>query len=104
MERIPGRVAHAVLDEERHAAERSGRQGGVGRRRERLVVEAMNDRIELRVELLDARDRALDQLDGRRVAGPHRLGLRRRVRPREVVGHPAILSRLTERTYVRILM
>ena len=54
MERVPGRVADAVLHEERHASERSGRELGVGRGGERLVVETMDDRVELRVELLDA--------------------------------------------------
>ena len=95
MERITGRVAHAVLHEERHAPERSGRELGGGRGGERLVVETMDDRVELRIELLDARDRPLDQLGRRHVAAPYRLGLRRGVHPREVVGHSAILSRLT---------
>ena len=56
------------------------------------AVETMDDRVELRVELLDARDSPLDQLRRRHVAGAYGLGLCRGVHPREVVGHGSLLG------------
>ncbi len=78
--RLAGQRRADVLEQERDAAERTVRQR-VARRLSALVEELMDDRVELRVERLDAPDRLLDQLLGRDVAVADELGLRGRVDP-----------------------
>ena len=73
--RIALDAGHQVLDDERHSSERA-----VGQRARALrpAFEAggMDDRVQLRVQLLDARDRVVDELDRRRLSATHELGLR----------------------------
>src|SRR5205823_5294411 len=75
-----------VLEQERDAAERAVGQIP-GRRLAPLFEERMDDGVDLGVELLDPRDRPIDQLGGARLPGADELGLFRGVHAREVVGH-----------------
>ena len=89
VERIALDAGEEVLDDQRHAPERS-----VGQRPARLgarLVEArMDDRVQLAVQLLDARDRVVDELERRGVARADELGLRGCVEER--VGHCRLLA------------
>ena len=88
VERRAGELRAEVLQEERHAAERP-----VGQLARRLVPgaveELVDDRVQLRVELLDARDRLADQLGRRDLLGADQLRLCRRVQPCRVLAHAA---------------
>ena len=79
-----------VLQEERHAAERS-----VGQRATRLAARALerlvDDGVELGVEALDPRDGSIDQLDRLHVAASHRSGLICRVHIRPGIRHASLL-------------
>ncbi len=96
-----------VLDEERHAAERPLWQWHLALRR--LLPGALepvaDDRVELRVDLLDAGDRRLDQFGRARPARAHQFGLGGRVEEGELRGrcgvglgrvHGGTVERLTE--------
>ena len=67
-----------VLEEQRHPSERTvgQRAARVGAR---LVETGMDDRVQLGIELLDARDRVVDQLERGSPARADELGLRRRI-------------------------
>ena len=62
MLRVAGAVREEVFDQERHAAERT-----VGQRSfrfgARLFKARMDDGVDLRIELLDARDRLIDKFE-----------------------------------------
>ena len=84
----------------RNGTPRNGRPGAsVGRRGARFGArpfEALvDDRVERRVQRLDARDRGVDELGRRHVAARDELGLRGRVEPGVGVGHRA--QRLSQR-------
>jgi hypothetical protein len=71
---VVGRVLHGadeVLDHERHALERPVSR----RRRERLLEQRVDHRVELAVERLDALDRALHQLLRRHLPRADEVGL-----------------------------
>ena len=73
-------LEHAVevLDDDRHTAERSvGKIAGC--RGARAFEQRVDDGVELAVQLLDARDRGVDELDRRRVAVANQVGLGSRV-------------------------
>ena len=84
MVRITFDSREKVLDHQRHTPERT-----VGQRGARIFagpIEArMDHRVELGIQLLDARDRVVDQLQRRGLAGANELGLRGRIEER--VGH-----------------
>ena len=83
-------AAEQVLEERRHAAERAVGQRAL-RRGARGVEQRMDDRVQLRVQLLDVVDRGVDELERRRVAGADELGLRGGVELGEV-GHRSLFS------------
>ena len=84
--RLPGVVGGQILQQERHAAERTvGQVAAVGDLAG--VVEPADDHgVERTVEPLDALDRRLGQLDRFRVAALHELGLGGGVEPLGLVG------------------
>src|SRR5581483_6971942 len=73
--RRPGDVEH-VLDRERNAPERPplGRARRELRLAERLLGADRDERVQAAVERADARERALDRLERRELAGPQRSG------------------------------
>jgi hypothetical protein len=79
--------AHDVLEQRRDPAERP--VGEVGRRGlvSGAVETRMDDRVQLRIELLDAVDRRVDQLQRRQLPGADELGLGGRVEERQIIGH-----------------
>jgi hypothetical protein len=86
-------MGDGVLDEERHAAEGPLEQvavgGGAG-----FVGQAVDDGVQLAVEVVDPGDGGVDQLGRRRLAAPDQLCLRRGVEPgRVVVAAHAALNR-----------
>ena len=91
-ERDPGFLDDEVLEQVRHA-----RQGTVAERTRRSVagplVGTQDDRVDLRVEPLDAVDRGLDQLEGRHLLPAHQLGLGEGVELRQpvTIRHPSLL-------------
>jgi len=64
-----------VLDQERDAAQRAGRERPA-RSPARLVEQRAHDRAEPRVETLAASDRRVDELERRQLAALDQLGLR----------------------------
>jgi len=85
--RVAGRVAGQVLEEERHPAEGSVGKRGVGGLRARLVEERVDHRVELGVELLDARDGGVGELGRRDLAVAHQPRLGGRIEQGKVVAH-----------------
>ena len=84
VQRIAFHPAHQILDQQRHAAERTvgERAAGLGA----CLVEAfVDDGVELAVQLLDARDRVVDELERGGLARAYELGLGGRVEKR--IGH-----------------
>jgi hypothetical protein len=76
-----------VLDRDRHAGERAlvagtDRVGGG----QRLVVEDVDERVQARVEEVDAPERGLDEVAGGHLAGPDEPGELERGAEQEVVG------------------
>ncbi len=88
---IPGGVAGEILQQHRHAAE-----GPVGQRRTRCREGALgqvgDDRVQQRIQRVDASERVLDELAWRDLAGSHQLGLVSRVAMSEVRHHPSFSS------------
>ena len=88
VERRAGELRAEVLQEERHTAERP--VGQLARRlRAGAVEELVDDGVEVRVQLLDARDRITDQLRRRDLLGADQLRQCRRVQPCRVLAHAA---------------
>ena len=81
MERIAGGVAHRVLHEKGHAAERRVGRGQGARFLARAVEALVDDRVEGRVQCFDAPDRGVDQLQWGGLATRDELGLRCGVEP-----------------------
>ena len=84
---VVGRVGEQVLQEERHAAK--GPAWQVRRRRlgARLLEERDDDRVQLRVDRLDAGNGRVDERRGAEFAAPHQLGLGGGVEGGEFVRH-----------------
>ncbi len=76
--RITGDAGEQILHDERHTAKRSLRECA-GRLRACLLEARVDHRVQLGVELLDPRDRVVDELERRRLALAHELGLRGRI-------------------------
>ena len=91
--RVAGRVAGQVLEEERHPAEGSVGKRGVGGLRARLVEERVDHRVELGVELFDAADGRVDQLDRADFSRPDQRRLAHGIDGGEVVAHPPTVRR-----------
>ena len=93
VERTTNRGAE-ILDQDRHAAERAGRRGlGIGAR---LIVERDDHGAELRVVLLDARDRKVHELARRSFTRANELGTCGRIQIRDL--HAATLPTKRTRT------
>src|SRR5262249_8707488 len=84
--RVAGRVAEEVLQEERHAAEGAVREV-TGRGRPRLLEERDDDRVQRRVERLDAGDGRVHEGGRRRVPPTYELREGSRVESGQIVRH-----------------
>ena len=75
-----------ILQQKRHATKRAVRQARVDLG-QRPVEEPGDDGVQRGIDVLDARDRRLDELARRRIAVPNELRLRNGVEDREVRAH-----------------
>ena len=84
---VPGGLGEQVLQQIGDAAKVACRQVGRHRIGTRLLEALVDDRVEPRVELLDARDGLVDELEGADLAAPDQLGLGGRVQPGQLDSH-----------------
>lgn len=89
---IPHGFAAQVFEEKRHTAKRTVRELGRSRLGARLFEAGMDDGVQLGIELLDARNRSVDELERTRLPASNELSLCDGVEAREVVGHWTFLQ------------